>query len=414
MHENLSSLEPSQERVSFYANMSDPTTFNYAEYIALSPSSGTLMNVLQDNNALAKRVEEQSGTTLFFPLSILTSGLSFSSNTENDCHSTSHENPHSYALNIEKSTPFNSSTPPSIRHKRLDLDMPNTANRKVVGLQSNTNLNNVQFPEEEFVHTRAALPMLSIQSQKKRSSRKTANTDVECVSSLEHIENLNVSSNEDVQETREITCAWKDCGKVFLSLEFLVCHLNEEHIGSKKGSYMCLWEGCERSGRPFIKRHKVSTHLRTHTGERPFACSATDCGKRFSRLDSLTTHLRTHSTNRPYYCPVYGCGKSFCHPRSLRKHAQGHSPQKYLSRPSVVQQEGNMDLVRMPSHATPKPIKEKPRHFNQLSTMMKSEYLLPPPTPTLALSTMAINHPSSEHSNSEYNWTDTYANLENI
>jgi len=121
------------------------------------------------------------------------------------------------------------------------------------------------------------------------------------------------------------SCQWKDCGLQFHSLEALVDHINLHHVGSGKSSYVCLWAGCDRQDRPFSKRHKVSTHLRTHTGERPFECPATDCHKKFARPDSLATHLKTHATNRPYYCPVSGCGKSFFHPRSLRKHEASHS-----------------------------------------------------------------------------------------
>jgi len=123
-------------------------------------------------------------------------------------------------------------------------------------------------------------------------------------------------------------CQWKDCSRGFPNMDALVEHLNADHIGSGKSSYVCQWAGCDRTERPFSKRHKVSTHIRTHTGERPFECPATDCGKRFARPDSLATHMKTHSTNRPYYCPVPGCGKSFYHPRSLKKHEVSHSTTK--------------------------------------------------------------------------------------
>jgi len=415
-------LEPSQERISFYHNMPNSATFNYAEYAALSPTSTMLMGMLQDNDVFTKPTNEQNNTASFHLPSPSTLGLPLLSRTENDydftnnCTESTYGLPHVYPWDIEKFAPFALSNHSSFKHEKLCLNTLNSIHRvepldnvKSVDTSSQNTActNNIRILpclEQELACARTALPMLSIQSPIKRSTRKLVDADMGRTN-FEHTDSYSMSSS-DVEEPQEVTCAWKDCGKVFVSLDLLVSHLNAEHIGSKKSSYSCLWEGCERNGRPFSKRHKVSTHLRTHTGERPFACSATDCGKRFSRLDSLVIHLRTHSTNRPYYCPVYGCGKSFCHPRSLRKHEQGHSSQKRLLHSLTSKGEKVVKSVKSSTCIVSDTMKDKTSYFDQSLTSNANVYS--PLSPT-----MTMYHPSSEHLNKEYNWAGISMNSEN-
>ncbi|KAJ3011047.1 zinc-finger protein [Thoreauomyces humboldtii] len=125
-------------------------------------------------------------------------------------------------------------------------------------------------------------------------------------------------------EAVEHRCQWTDCDLLFGSVDDLVTHVSELHIGSGKASYTCLWKGCTREQRAFTKRHKIHNHLRIHTGERPFECPVADCGKKFSRQDGLNTHIKTHSNVKPYVCSFYNCGKAYYHSRSLRKHEKTH------------------------------------------------------------------------------------------
>lgn len=80
--------------------------------------------------------------------------------------------------------------------------------------------------------------------------------------------------------------------------------------------------------KPFDARYKLVTHLRCHTGERPYKCNHLDCSRRFSRLENLKLHMRTHTGEKPYTCHHEGCDKKFNNTSDRAKHMKTHINKK--------------------------------------------------------------------------------------
>lgn len=83
----------------------------------------------------------------------------------------------------------------------------------------------------------------------------------------------------------------------------------------------------------------------THTGERPYVCNWSFCGKKFTRSDELQRHRRTHTGEKRFQCSE--CLKRFMRSDHLSKHLKTHLSSK-KSGTSQTQTNGMPTIVTLP------------------------------------------------------------------
>lgn len=98
------------------------------------------------------------------------------------------------------------------------------------------------------------------------------------------------------------TCS--QCSRVFNYKAHYKRHLTT-HL-DPQGLYIPKYP-CKHCEKRFLNNRTLETHMRVHTGEKPFSCE--HCKKCFSQKGNLLNHIKLHVNPRNYTCEI--CGKRF-------------------------------------------------------------------------------------------------------
>lgn len=128
-------------------------------------------------------------------------------------------------------------------------------------------------------------------------------------------------------------CTATDCHYAFRSNYQLQKHL-KNHLKNhlKKRTRQKKREGepkqCNLCGKNFSSVYTLDTHLKKHSGERPYKCDM--CDRRFFTKPHLSEHFYVHGKELPFKCTVTDCHYAFRSNYQLQKHLKTHMKKRRM------------------------------------------------------------------------------------